>query len=83
MVTLAPIKSVHLTNTQRRRLEDLWFIYGNHGSKMNYQDHGFIQGFLEHGQDLRGKRSPFYQPTPECVAAVERVLSEKGGKKSG
>ena len=81
MVTPAPIKSVHLTNTQRRRLEALWFIYGNHGSKMNYQDHGFIQGFLEHGQDLRGKRSPFYQPTPECVAAVERVLSEKGGKK--
>ncbi len=81
MVTPAPIKSVHLTNTQRRRLEDLWFIYGNHGAKMNYQDHGFIQGFLEHGQDLRGKRSPFYQPTPECVAAVERVLSEKGGQK--
>jgi len=31
MVTPAPIKSVHLTNTQRQRLEDLWFIYGNHG----------------------------------------------------
>ena len=83
MATPASIKLVQLTNAQRRRLEDLWFIYGNHGSKMNYQDHGFIQGFLEHGQDLRGQRSPFYQPTPECVAAVERVLSEKGGKKSG
>jgi len=77
MATPAPIKLVQLTNTQRRRLEDLWFIYGNHGSKMNYQDHGFIQGFLEHGQDLRGKRPPFYQPTPECVAAVDKVLSRE------
>jgi hypothetical protein len=80
MATPTPIKNVQLTQAQRRQLEDLWFVYGNHGSKMNYEDQGFIQGLLEHGQDLRGKRLPFYRPTPECVAAVEKILAGESNK---
>ena len=70
---------VTLTGSQRERLEHLWFVYGNHGSKTTPGNHQFIQGLLEHGLDLRplqtkrtAKRD---RPTEECVAAVEAVLA--------
>jgi hypothetical protein len=72
-------KPVTLTGSQRERLEHLWFVYGNHGPKTTPGNHGFIQGLLEHGLDLRplqtrrtAKRDI---PTEECVAAVEAALA--------
>lgn len=63
-------KRVQLTDEQRGRLENLWFVYGNHGPKATMENHGFIQGFLERDSDERD----FYRPTPECLAAVDTVL---------
>jgi len=73
---------VTLTDSQRERLEHLWFIYGNHGPKTTPGNHQFIQGLLEHGLDLRPlqtKRTAKRDvPTEECVAAVEAVLASTG-----
>ena len=70
---------VTLTETQRERLERLWFYYGNYGPQTTPGNHQFIQGLLEHGLDLRplqtkrtAKRD---RPTGECEAAVEAVLA--------
>ena len=78
---------VALTDRQRGRLELLWFIYGNRGSKTTPGNHQFIQGLLEHGLDLRplqtkrtAKRD---RPTEECVAAVEAVLASTGSEGVG
>lgn len=65
-------REVKLTDEQRQKLERLWFIYGNHGSKTTPGNHCFIQGFLEHGQDLRHLRG--WKPTAECMSAVDAVL---------
>jgi len=48
---------VTLTRWQRERLERLWFYYGNYGPKTTPGNHGFIQGILEHGVDVRPLRS--------------------------
>jgi hypothetical protein len=74
-VELASAK-VRITAKQRRKLERLWFIYGNGGPKMNYEDHGFIQYLLEQGRDARTAKKPLYKPTPECEAAVDAVLAK-------
>jgi hypothetical protein len=78
---------VTLTNSQRERLECLWFVYGNHGPKTTPGNHQFIQGLLEHGLDLRPlqtKRTAKRDvPTEECVAAVEKVLASEGGEEDG
>jgi hypothetical protein len=69
---------VTLTDSQRDRLERLWFYYGNYGPQATPGNHQFIQGLLEHGLDLRPlqtKRTPRSErPTLECEAAVEAVL---------
>jgi hypothetical protein len=70
-------KKVVLTDGQRGRLENLWFVYGNHGLKATMENHGFIQGFLERDSDERD----FYKPTAECLAAVDAVLD--GGLEDG
>jgi hypothetical protein len=66
----AELRQVQLTHGQRARLENLWFVYGNHGPKTTMENHGFIQGFLERDADERD----FYKPTAECLAAVDAVL---------
>ncbi|HYG79163.1 MAG TPA: hypothetical protein VD861_02175 [Pyrinomonadaceae bacterium] len=66
----AELRQVRLTGGRRARLEDLWFVYGNHGPKATMENHGFIQGFLERGTDERD----FYRPTEECLTAVDAVL---------
>lgn len=75
---------VELTPRQRARLEDLWFVFGNRGSKTTPGNHTFIQSFLEHGVDIRPlftKRTPKYQkPTEECEAAVDKVLADKSSR---
>ena len=79
-------KTVNITGEQRRRLERLWFYYGNYGPKTTPGNHSFIQGFLEHGIDsrsLRTSRTPKSEiPTPECEAAVDAALDMKGGSAS-
>lgn len=73
------VKSVTLTEEQRDRLERLWFYYGNYGPKTTPGNHSFIQRLLENGIDERSlynKRTPKSEiPTPECVRAVEAILS--------
>lgn len=75
---------VTLTDTQRDRLERLWFYYGNYGPATTPGNHQFIQGLLEHGLDLRPlhtKRTPKCEkPTEECERAVEAVLASGGGR---
>ncbi len=70
---------VTLTDEQRQRLERLWFYYGNYGPQTTPGNHQFIQRILEQGIDIRPlitKRSRKSEiPTPECEAAVERVLA--------
>jgi hypothetical protein len=74
---------VTITDTQRERLEHLWFVYGNHGPKATPGNHQFIQCLLEHGIDIRPlqtKRTAKRDvPTEECVAAIERVLTSADG----
>ena len=68
---------VVLTEEQRRKLERLWFHYGNYGPKTTPGNHGFIQGFLEHGKDMRPLRLPGYKPTLECEEAVDAALAKQ------
>jgi len=71
---------VSLTGEQRAQLERLWFYYGNYGAKSTPGNHSFIQRLIENGIDerpLNNSRTPKSQiPTPECEAAVDRILSE-------
>lgn len=53
----------------RERLIDLWFIYGNRGTKHTKGNHKFIQSILEHGE-----YRPDYQPTDECKEAVDELV---------
>ena len=71
------VKPVEVTGGLRRELERLWFIYGNYGPRHTMENHYFIQGFLERGQDERD----FNDVTPECLAAVDAVLD--GGRQEG
>lgn len=76
-------KPVEISDSQRARLEDIWFVYGNHGPKTTPGNHTFIQTVLEHGLDLRPlrtRRTPKSEiPTPECEAAVDRILGDPEG----
>src|SRR5438270_3127017 len=81
-------KPVTLTDSQRGRLERLWFYYGNYGPKTSPGNHQFIQGLLEHGLDLRPlqtKRTPKSErPTEECERSVEAVMAAgEGGAGDG
>jgi hypothetical protein len=80
------VKSVTLTLEQRERLERLWFYYGNYGPKTTPGNHSFIQRLLENGIDERSlynKRTPKSEiPTPECVRAVEAILSMRSERES-
>ena len=75
---------VTLTVEQRKRIENLWFRYGNYGPKTTRGNHHFIQRLLEQGIDIRPlfiKRTPKRdRPTPECEGAVDAVLNMKESK---
>jgi hypothetical protein len=66
---------VELTGEQLYELERLWFYYGNNRPKHTPGNHRFIQSLYEHGIDLRPLRDKLSSPTPECEAAVEKILS--------
>jgi len=64
---------MNINKKQRKKLEDLWFVYGNNGEKHTMANHKFIQGFLEHNQDLR----KFYKPSMTLIKKVNKLIMEK------
>lgn len=74
------VTPVELTEEQRSRLENLWFVFGNRGQKTSPANHNFIQRLLENGYDERPlytKRTPAKdRPTEECQRAVDEILSQ-------
>jgi len=65
--------AIELTSTQRAGLEELWFVYGNHGRKHSRAGHRFVQCFLENGEDRRD----FFKPSHELCQAVDVVMEKK------
>jgi len=61
---------VILTEAQRKKLENLWFKWGNHGPKSTHSNHRFIQCILERGEDAR----VFFKPTEELLLLVDEIL---------
>jgi len=62
--------NIDINKKQRKKFEDLWFIYGNNGQKHTMSNHKFIQGFLEHGKDLR----KFYKPSITLIKKVDKII---------
>lgn len=73
-------KKIILSEEQRDKLSDLWFIFGNNGKKCNHGNHKFIQNILEHGEDNRefykSSRIAGYEVTDECIKEVDNILKQ-------
>lgn len=72
---------VVLTDTQKKELERLWFIYGNGHKKYTLGNHKFIQNLLESNEDNRVFYGAKYCPilnalTSECVIMVDEILDK-------
>jgi len=74
-----------LTKKQQRKLQKLWFEYGNNGRKSTMFNHKYIQGFLEYGEDRKEpyldgieelKKKGFEKDaiTQECITEVEKIV---------
>lgn len=59
------MEQINLTETQRKALLKLWFIYGNDGAKHTYHNHRYIQNILEHGEDTE----QFYREADRAALA--------------
>lgn len=86
------MKAMIFTEEKKNKLEDLWFIYGNSGSKHTHGNHRFIQEILVDGRignninKLFEKDAKFfggstrhssYKPlTEECKNLVRDILEE-------
>jgi hypothetical protein len=68
---------VVLTEIHERKLNDLWFVYGNYGKKHTPGNHYFIQRLLDMGQDTRYSYSEGNNLTKECIAAVDAILNDQ------
>jgi hypothetical protein len=73
---------IKLTPEQRKKLEAMWFTFGNNGKKHTWGNHKWIQGILERGEDDRNffKRAPERMPSwlpisSECEQEVDKVLA--------
>lgn len=66
-------KSVTITASQRKFLEDLWFLWGNNGRLHTMSNHKFIQCILERG-DYDTK---FFSPNKLLVSVVDSILSSE------
>ena len=55
---------------QRRKLEKIWFVFGNDGTKSSDSNHKFIQRILDAGVDYR----LHYHPSQDCIEAVDKIL---------
>lgn len=83
--------NIILTEEQRKKLNKLWFIYGNNGKKHSYSNHRFIQNILSRGEDDRefylsgpdNMRKKGYSEeriqsdalTQECIDEVDKILN--------
>lgn len=70
-----------INSEQRKKLNKLWFIYGNNGPKSTKGNHGFIQGFLERNSDdrefyLQGIQNMRDRKIPENVIIVNAITQE-------
>ena len=83
-------KELQLTESQLKRFEKLWFVYGNSGSKSTLFNHKLVQGFLEYKENRikvyvdgrkimikkYGKEEALKMAvTDECVSACVDVLN--------
>jgi hypothetical protein len=69
---------IELTENQRKKLEKVWFVYGNSGKKHTHCNHRYIQNILEQGEDteLFYKQSEKCDLTEECINAVKNILND-------
>lgn len=67
---------MQLTTIQRKRLQKLWFIYGNDGPKHTHYNHRYIQNLLEHGEDSEElyRQQEAEALTDECVGKVKEII---------
>jgi hypothetical protein len=66
-------KIVFKKTTRQRKMEALWFVFGNHGMAHSLSNHKYVQRHVEG----RGKEAEFYPASIDCQKAVERVLESK------
>lgn len=81
---------LELTESQIKRFEKLWFIYGNHGKKSTHLNHKLVQGFYQYrenrievyrdgNKNYTDKYGEDYTKehgvTEECIAACEEILN--------
>lgn len=76
---------INLSKEQVKKLNRLWFIFGNSGKKETLFNHKYIQGFLEANED---RKEPYLQGierlkergisnmaiTQECIDEVEKIV---------
>ncbi len=83
------IMNINLTKSQKEKLRELWFIYGNSGVKCTLLNHKLIQGFVEYNEDRRedyknankniedsrGKEFAINNGiTQECLNAISNII---------
>lgn len=81
---------INLTDSQLKRFEKLWFIYGNSGKKSTLFNHKLVQGFYESSENridvyrdgnknIIEKYGQEYANkngvTEECISACEEILN--------
>ena len=82
---------ITLSESQKKRLEKLWFIYGNGGKYHTMGNHKLIQGFYQYNEDRReiytnpenhvrikaiGKKYwDEWRVTDDCLNAVNEILA--------
>ncbi len=79
-----------LTESQKKRFEKLWFIFGNDGKKCTLFNHKLVQGFYEYNEnridDYRDgvkniidrygeEKAKDMVVTEECIAACQEILN--------
>lgn len=67
------MKQLLLSEEQLKKLEKLWFVYGNGGKKCTMPNHRFIQNLIEGSKDYRD----FYPITKDCIKAVDEILNQE------
>jgi plasmid stabilization system protein ParE len=63
-------KRLTLTPEQRKKLGDLWYVYGNNGPRHTQGNHKWIQTILRLQMDHR----EMYKPSEVCIQTVDEVL---------
>ena len=66
-------KIVGKATSRQRKMESLWFVFGNHGAAHTDANHKYVQRHVEG----RAKEADFYPATAECKKAVARVLASE------